>query len=588
MPRFPTQTSSQALDLYKSALENSDLDLSTTFSGNIRIATKFDRAVNSITDHFRISSIEQRREQAKQIIRQKFDSEMKILGNHLSTGQRKFMDSALNLIIDGGDINQIQQNDTRESRVRVSEFNSALKHIREIGTGCSREGDRIAWQATQEFVANGKRSPDADFARLVSALTILWKKNLGLSDRAAYRLAFNVTSLNKKYGIDIQTALVILQLSGELHTRHGIKRNKALQLAIDLYIPLKKLEIGIDKISRLRQALLSKLPKLKDVDPITQISAAVCYAQLKKENYDDANAYAQIQDRLNRIPVMQNIMPKGCEVNQIHQGSHVRGYSEVDEGGLKEFIAKVTTLVEYPSFAQSEIQTKLSDDYKYFEHQFVKDLVRGFKYELRQNGVPDTEFMRLEYKRRNAMKSRNKTTKMSADDYAQWANHYQRHAGSLVAAESSSRLQTQTLLAEVEVITANHSANEANYKVKVYSDGDSHETIFSSDRRIEKNETIVNFDATQKIKAVVLLADPIVSDETDFKIVQMQLGLLENDEWLPEMEYSNPTVIRECQLTVDTKTLDAGSTTCVAKKISETWDLIPDWNGWMSKSSPML
>jgi hypothetical protein len=82
MDRLSNQTSIQALEIYKRVTENSDLDLSITFSGNVQVATKFDRAVNAIADHFRISSIEQRREQAKQVIRQKFDCEIKILAKN--------------------------------------------------------------------------------------------------------------------------------------------------------------------------------------------------------------------------------------------------------------------------------------------------------------------------------------------------------------------------------------------------------------------------------------------------------------------------------------------------------------------------
>jgi hypothetical protein len=390
-------------------------------------------------------------------------------------------------------------------------------------------------------------------------------------------------SLNKKYGIDILIAREILQVSGGLHMRHDIKKNEALQLAIDLYIPMKKLGIGLDTISRLRQVLSSKLPELKDIDPITQISAAVCYAQLKNTNHNDAETYAEIRDRLNHIPVMQNIMPKGCTVNQIHQGSHVRGYSKVDSSGLQKFSAKVATLVEYPTFKPSDIRTQLPEDYQGFEQQFVKDFVRGCRYELRQNGVPDAEFMALESKRRDAMASQNNKPKMSEDDYAKWAQHYQKHAGSLAAAEASSRLQSQTLLAEVEEITAIHSVNPTNYITKAAGDDRSSEVSFSSNRCLEKNKTVINFDATRKIKATTLLANPSESDETYFELAPVQLSLLTNDEWLPKMQHSNPTVIRECNLTVDLETLDERKTTCVTKKISETWDLMPDWNDWMSK-----
>lgn len=581
MDRLSNQTSIQALEIYKQVVKNYDLDLSITFSGNVRVATKFDRAINAIADHFRISSIGQRRAQAKQVIQQKFDSEMKILANHLPTRQRQFMDYALTLTIDGEKIEDLQKTDLMQSS--VSAFTSALNHIKEMGSGDSKESNQIAWRATQEFIANGKRSPDANFARKVSDLTIQWKKEMKLGDREAYRLAFNATLLIRRYGIDEELALEILQISGKLHARDGLEKNEALQLAIDLYVPMKKLGTGIDSISNLKKILLSTLPDLKNYGPITQISAAVCCVQLENSGLSDLERLSEIKNRLANIGAMQNIMPKGCTVNQIHQGSHVRGYSKVDSSGLQKFTAKVATLVEYPTFKPSDIRTQLPEDYQGFEQQFVKDFFRGCRYELRQNGVPDAEFMALESKRRDAMASQNNKPKMSEDDYAKWAQHYQKHAGSLAAAEASSRLQSQTLLAEVEEITAIHSVNPTNYITKAAGGDRSSEVSFSSNRCLEKNKTVINFDATRKIKATILLANPSESDETYFELAPVQLRLLTNDEWLPKIQHSNPTVIRECNLTVDLETLDERKTTCVTKKISETWDLMPDWNDWMSK-----
>jgi hypothetical protein len=351
---------------------------------------------------------------------------------------------------------------------------------------------------------------------------------------------------------------------------------------------MKKLGIGIESIGRLRQTLSSTLPELKSLDPITQISAAVCYFQLKETNLSDSDAYDQIRGRLKQIKVMQHIMPKGCEVNQIHQGSHVRGYVDVDKTGLKNLSDKVSTLTNYPTFNRDEVKTKLPDEYQTFEHQFVKDFVRGFNYELRQDGVEDVEFQRIESKRRRMMISQDPAEKMSQDDFLTWARHYQRHAGSITASEASSRLQSQTFFAEVENITADESSNVTGYKTKVSGDERPTEMRFSSDKRIIKNETVIDFKVMQKIKAVVLLADPIKSDETYLPTAPVQLGLLVNDEWLPKMEHSNPTVTRECQLTVASQILDAGKTDCTNQKISEAWDLMPDWDNWMSKLTTEL
>lgn len=587
MDKLSTQTSIQAIDVYKQALKNSNLDLSISRSGNVYIANAFDRTINSIRDYFQTSSIEQRREQAKLAIRQKFDVEMQILGTHFPTAQRKFMDSALNLMIDGERLEDVQK--SGKTQPYISAFNLALQHIQSMSSGDSKESNRIAWQATQEFLVKGNRLPDTGFARKVSDLTERWKKELNLGDRAAYRLAFNAVSLHRRYGIDETLARGILQVSGKLHIHEGINKNDALHMAIDLHMPMKKLGIEIDMISRIKKTLLSKIPELKKTAPTTQISAAILYAQLKKTGHDDAKALLEILDRLKQIPVMQSIMPKGCVVNQIHQGSHVRGYVNVGESGLKKFAEKVNSLTEYPTFSQGEVKTKLPDEYRHFEQQFVKDFVRGFRYELRQQDLQDTEFLAIESKRRRDLSSPDPASKMSQDDFSTWAKYYQQHAGSVAASEASSRLQSQTIFGEVENITAHESSHVTGYLIKESaSDGSSTETTFSSNRRIKNGEVMFDFKATRKVKAVILLADPIVSDASDIQPAPAQLHLLANDEWLPKMGHDNPTVIREYQLTIAAKTLDAGKTDCINPTISETWDLMPNWDDWMSRASPML
>ena len=99
---------------------------------------------------------------------------------------------------------------------------------------------------------------------------------------------------------------------------------------------------------------------------------------------------------------------------------------------------------------------------------------------------------------------------------------------------------------------------------------------------------VINFDASQKIKAATLLSTPLENNEAYLPLAEVQLSLLPNDDWLPKMQHSNPTVIRECNLTVDLETLDEGKTACVTNKISETWDLIPDWDDWMLRRPPTL
>ena len=191
-------------------------------------------------------------------------------------------------------------------------------------------------------------------------------------------------------------------------------------------------------------------------------------------------------------------------------------------------------------------------------------------------------------KRRNMMTSSESAEKMSQDDFSAWARHYQAHAGSDKAAEASSRLQSQSIFGDIGSITAEELVETTGYDIRVSGDETSSEMTFSSNKYTKEEKTTFDFKATLKINATVFLAAPKNSNEKYFQLEPVQINLLLNDEWLPEMNHSNPAVIRECQLTVAGKTLAEGKTDCIDPKISKVWDLMPDWDQWAEKRSAAL
>jgi hypothetical protein len=561
MDRLSTQTSTQALEIYKQVTENSDLDLSITFSGNVQVATKFDRAVNAIADHFRISSIEQRREQAKQVIRQKFDCEIKILAKHLPTAQRKFMDSALNLMIDGGNIEQAQQSDKMQPR--VSAFNSALQHIRAMGSGDSKESNRIAWQATQEFVANGKRSPDVNFAQKVSELTLDWKKELKLGNREAYRLAFNSVLLCRKHGIQEKMAREILQVSGKLHAREGLEKNEALKLAIDLYIPVQKLAIGIDLIGNLRKNLISALPALKNYAPITQISAALAYCQLEQSGKNDLQSMFIVEKRIDNLKNIALHLPKGCKAECIHQGAHIRGKFTLSLDEIESCHNKLNSLKPDNAINQEK---GLTEKFRLMSAQFGKD-IRRMNYQFFRNGKTDPEVRSLIP---NDLKLNIGTTDQEKDS---WIESFIDYAGGGNAANLLSAFTSQTMFGDIRKVTA--SSNSKDLSVQFTGEQGTDNFIFVVDQTEVKKDRKTIVKATQFINPIKMTSTNLNENAPlGFQDAPAEFDLISaigNDQRATPAGFGAKY---ECELEFDTEKLEKKIVDFTIKRIVAEFDLV--------------
>ncbi len=562
------QTSLQALQVYRLALADPATELKVTSSGDVRIATLFDRAVNRITDLFRSQPAEQRREHARQAIRDKFQSEVQLLGRPLSTPQRQVMDGAMDMLIAGQDVEQVID------RLSTPRLSIAMRHIREV-SDIDTDKLGVAWQAMTELVGDGHHAPDASFARRVAELSQRWEKELHLGKGEAYRMAFNAAALYKRYGIDAHDARDILQTSGRLRQRHGMSGNEALQFAIDLHMPMQKAGVRIDSLERALKSLQLALPALAAYEPRTRISAALCYLQLQDPSSDVDRPIDEVGRRLAELKVLQGVMPRGCKIDQIHQGGHVRGRAELNIVGLQELEARASTLAAYPHFDGREVRTALPDVYRTFEHQFVKDIVRGYEFDLRHNGHPDAGFIPVESRRRAA------PGKLKEQDYSEWASHYQRMAGSEAAAGTLSHLQSQTMFGDVEAITATGMVNLEGYAIKAIGDQKSTRMQFVADRRTVGGAARIDLRTTQSVDASILLADPPGVVHAELPRTPVQVALLPVSDWLPDMRQPGAALVRDFSATIPLDALDAGSTACEVRHVTETWDLVPDWDAWM-------
>ncbi len=572
------QTSLQALRIFHQAQADPNVDLAVTSSGEVRIATLFDRAINKITDMFRISSVEHRREQARQTIRDKFASEISVLGRDLSTPQNHLMFGLLEKMIAGQDESKAL------GELTTPPIAAALRHIREISDIAPGKDVRIAWQAMTERIADNK-APDMTFAREVARLTAEHQQKLHMDSKSAYRMAYNAAALHKRYGIETADAREILQISGQLIVRHGFENDAALTLAIDLLIPLRKAGISMIGLGRVLRAVQAQLPELAHCSPRTRISAALCYVQLQDVSSGVDKPIEEIRHRLADLKVLQGLMPRGCVIDQIHQGCHVRGKTALDSEGLESLCDSTASLAtDYKTFDGSEVTTRLPAEFRQFEKQFVKDIVRdrNFAFELKHNGLPDTGFASVEKERRQAPEA------LTEQAYADWARGYQSHAGSINAAGALSRLQSQTIFADIDKVTADRLKNADGYATKAYGDPKTTRIQFVADRRDGDGEAHMDLRSRQFVDARVLVADPTGSGQGALQRVQVQLMLLPSGEWLPSMQGPVAALMRDCAASIPIEALDEGSTAASVKQLVETWDLVPDWDAWMQNRAPLL
>ena len=574
-----SQTSLQALRIYRQALNNPDTDLAVSSTGNVRVATLIDRAIHRIADFFNTNSIEQRREQAKHAIRAKFESEVRFLGKDLSEAQQHAICGTLNKLIAGEDFEKVS------AELKSPAMSAALRHIRDASDIGHRKELEIAWKVTAERIADGK-APDMAFASKLARLTRQWKRELHVDDSKGYQLAKKTAALQNEYkGLNDDDARSILQLSNRLHTRFGLPANRARTLAIDMLVPLRKSGVGLHDLERALKTVMRKLPELANYSAQTRISAALCYVQLLDASSSVKQPLEEVKQRLADLKAMQSLMPRGCVIDQIHQGCHVRGKTKLDREGLEALSNSAASLATADQNVDGRVfEFKVPDNFRRFGRQFVKDIVRdrNLEIELKHNGLPDAEFASIEKRRRE------RPERLPAQDYADWARRYQNHAGSEDAAGTLSRLQSQTSFADIETVCLDRMKNADGYTTRAYGEPFTSRVQFVADRRDDGGEALMKLQTRILVDAKVLDCIPATSEQDPLPHAQVAINLLSSKDWLPALQRPIASMIRDCVASIPVKALDEGSTAARMEQLVVTWDLVPDWNAWMKERAPIL
>lgn len=585
----------QAIALIRDASQYDDVALAVSWSGNVREANVVERVIYGIIDFFDADAPERRRNEAREAVKTKLCHEYTVLAGPALPNKPFVLTEEIKNAINTVASTLIDQGIIPKNNMPAN-LSDALKNINAI----SKESDasrRLIWQAIADQRKENKEV-SIDAAKNIAANTRLWRQSLHISSRDAFRLASNAWKLYEKAKILPEEGKDVLLCAGRLSSRHGFTRKDALSYAIDLHVPIKKLGAGMDSIERVMKSLDYAIPELRPQSERMRLSAAIRYLQLQDAKHKGINAIDEIRHSLFDLPILQKALPKGCVIDQIHQGFHIRSRSmhrfpaqSPLIGGDKTLTAPEQTLVESTnnlmsgqplgSTGNSVHGVSLPEVFANFYKHHVEDLLRGNRFELLTEKDMDTEFGQIEDERRTNPKQ------LSTNGYRQWAEKRIAWAGSARAAEIISRFESHTLFADVATFSGKQFMNQAGYSVTAAGENNLAQTSFQANRPKTTNEpgTTFNLHQTHYISATRLLAEPDDIDQHDegrlFERPQIEIPLIPNPGPDEKAGANGFSVKRSVALSLTVPRLSSSLATCHITEVSEEWDLMVDWDAWM-------
>ena len=597
MNRITSQTSLQAAKVIQDASQFDDIQITVSWSGDVREANALERVIYGVIDFFDAGAPERRRNEAREAVKTKLTTEVSILvgppsrvgSAALSNEMTEAIIRLANNLIDTGAI---------AKKNLPNDLGDALQNIKQITAETDKKSRKLIWKAAAEQ-RNENKKVSIDAAKYIAQNTKSWKESLSISTRDAFRLASNAWNLYESKKIPLEDGKEILLCSGRLISRHGFDKIEARNYAIDLRAPLKTLRLGLDSVERVMKSLDYAIPELRKQPERLRISAAVRYLQLQDPKYINVKPIEEIRRSLNDLPRLQQAMPKGCVIDQIHQGAHIRGLSKhsflepsPNIGDEKSLTAPEQVLTDGANSLMNPEplgSTRnrvhgvfLPEVFSQFNSQHVEDLVRGNRFELLTGEKVDTRFSEIEEKRRENPK------KLSTKGYKEWATERVRWAGSERAVQIISNLESQTLFAEVAKFSLLQFSNKDEYKVTASGENNLAQTSFQANRRTGTNVFIDEFilRETHYDNATRLLADPTdMNDRSDGLLPrpQLEIPLIPNPGENIKAGAGSFSVKRSVGLSLTVPKSSQIPPTCRITEVSEEWDLMVDWDEWMSE-----
>ena len=596
MNRITSQTSLQAAKVVQDASQFEDVQITVSWSGDVREANALERVIYGVVDFFDAGAPERRKNEAREAVKAKLTTEVSILAGPItrdgSAALPNEMTEAINQVagklIDGGPISK---------KGIPDDLGDVLQNIKDITAETDKKSRRLIWKAVAEQ-RNENKKDRIDAAKNISQNTKIWKESLNISTRDAFRLASNAWELYESKKILPEEGKEILLCSGRLMSLHGFSEKGALNYAIDLRAPLKTLSLGMDSVERVLKPLDYAIPELREQPERLRISAAVRYLQLQDAKYKDVQPIDEIRRSLNDLPRLQQAMPKGCVIDQIHQGAHIRGLSKHSfpkpspiiggdkpltdpEQALTGGANSLMSAKPLGSTSKPVHGVSLPDVFSQFYSHHVEDLVRGNRFELLTDEKVDTKFSQIEEKRRENPKQ------LSSKEYEKWATERARWAGSDRAIQIISGLESQTLFADVAVFSGKQFQNQDQYSVSASGENNLAQTSFQANRLTGANSFVDEFSLRQThyVNATRLLADLTESrkaEDDSHKPDQINIPLIPTPGPETKASADGFSVKRSVTLSLTVPKISQIPPTCRITEVSEEWDLMVDWDQWMS------
>jgi hypothetical protein len=211
----------------------------------------------------------------------------------------------------------------------------------------------------------------------------------------------------------------------------------------------------------------------------------------------------------------------------------------------------------------------------------VEDLVRGNRFELQADNQIDTKFSQIEEERRKNPKT------FSTNQYQQWAENRIRWAGSERTVQIISGLESQSLFADVAVFSRTQFQNKDRYSVSASGENNLAQTSFQANRLTGTNFFIDEFilRETHYDNATRLLAEPTDMNDRSHGLLlrpQLEIPLIPNPGENIKAGAGGFSVKRSVALSLTVPKTSQLPPTCRITEVSEEWDLMVDWDEWIS------
>ncbi|NDC09133.1 MAG: hypothetical protein EBZ75_07240 [Oxalobacteraceae bacterium] len=278
--------------------------------------------IYGVVDFFDAGAPDRRRDEAREAVKAKLTNELSILLGPMPTGNENLLAAAVVNTTD----NLVATGNINFNAIPAT-LKTAFQKIRDINQTSKYSSRKLIWQAVAEQRQKNKEV-SLDAAKNIARNTKLWKESLKVSTRDAFRLASNAWKLYEIKKIHPDEGKEVLLCSGRLISRYGFNEKDALNYAIDLCAPLKQLSVRLDSVESVMKTLDGEIPEFHKQPERVRISAAIRYLQLQDPKHAEVKAIEEIRHSLADLPRLQQAMPKGCVIDQIHQGAHVRGLSK--------------------------------------------------------------------------------------------------------------------------------------------------------------------------------------------------------------------------------------------------------------------